>query len=477
MRAVARVAAAVAVGALTLPLVAAVQEDIRTEAEGLGGYVSEASGTPMTVRFFEQTIPVPTDPGEPQGEATTAFTRTVLNTGPTARALASSVWPGPALGDGFATVCGCPEEWRIKADARYPEGPFEDQQEANGSGMSAVARGLDVAAWAESTQSPNAENADYGSVSSRSTSTVLDGQVVSRADASTEDVALLGGIITIDSVRTVLEATSDGTTAATSGQTEVNGLTIAGQGYTVDENGLQPVQDEQPGSGLGLPATGLPPDVHEALGIDARVVQHEEAVDGADARRTAGGLIITVDTTVLKSALTGPLPIAEAIGVLPEDLQVQLFPFLGLGPTIQFVFGAAEVRAAATPPFELPLLPPPPPPPPAVDLPPPPPASSQVFGAPPTTALFDQPLAQPAAPAPAVAPPQQPVAAPLTLPEPFGGIPPAAWALWLALVGLAAYLMPYLTERAMGAAAGAFCDRGAPRGVPHLRGEVERGHR
>ncbi|MBW3664154.1 MAG: hypothetical protein KY469_13730 [Actinobacteria bacterium] len=476
-RAWASIVSAVVVGGATLPLLpgAVAQEvEIRTDPGELGGYTSKAEASPFSILFFEQSIPIPTDPGEPQMEASTSYTRTTLQTGPTSRATASSTWPGPAFGDGFSTICSCEEDWFVRANASYPAPPHEDDQAApgTGSGMHAEALGLDVLATAVSSQSPNPENAGYGSVSSLSLSTVPEDEAVTvtSMDAAAEDVALMGGVITIDSVRTQMTARSDGVTGTTTGHTEVNGLTIAGQGYVVDEEGARPVQDEEPGDGPPPVENPAQQDIREALGIEVILTAHEETVNGADAAREAGGLIIVVDTTVMKEALTGPVPINDVIANLPPDIYVALLGFLGLGPEIHYVFGRGSVRAAATEPFELPPLPPPPAAP--VDPPAPvPPATGVSNPPPPQTGVFQPPVAAPAEPAPQVAPPPTGGGEPQVLAAiPAGsGIPSTTYVLWLALVALAAYALPYLTDRAMGGMTSPFCERGAPKRVPDLR--------
>jgi hypothetical protein len=261
-------------------------------------------------------------------------------------------------------------------------------------------------------------------------------------------------------------------TATTSGQTEVNGLTIAGQGYVVDEGGARPVQDEEPGDGAPPIENPGQQDIREALGIELILTTHEETVNGADASRDAGGFIIVVDTTVMKEALTGPIPINDVISNLPPDVYVTLLGFIGLGPEIHYVFGRGSVRAAATEMFV--FDPPPPPPPPAAPVdppapPPPPPVASDFFSPPsPQTGVFEPPAAAPE-PAPEVAPPSGGEPQVLAAIPTGSGIPPATYVLWLALVALAGYALPYLTDRAMGAMTSPFCDTGAPKRVPDLR--------
>ena len=225
-------------------------EKVRTDSGKLAGYIIEGTAAPLSMLMYEPVIPVPVEPGEPHGEGSLSYTRTTLDTGPLSRALASSVWPGAALGDGFSTICDCDENYRVRSEATYPgrEAQQTDTQgsKESGSGMFTEALGLDVLARASSAESPNAEAMGLGNAWSRNESTVRNDRAISSVVSAVEDVSLGGGVITIESVKTVLEAVSNGRKASTSGVTRVNGLVIGGQGYTVDEKGVRPIQDDKP---------------------------------------------------------------------------------------------------------------------------------------------------------------------------------------------------------------------------------------
>jgi hypothetical protein len=472
-----RIAAALALSlliAMLLPFTAGAAEDDATRTEGLGGYSSAASAAPASILFYEPVFPIPVDPGQPSAEGTLSYTSSQLETGPSSRAVASSTWPGPAVGDGFATICDCDQEWFVKAEARDPGGKEEAAQEVPElhSGMQASAKGLDAVAKAGSGESPNPEGMAFGSVRSRSESTVEKGAVVTRTLSSAKDVAIGGGVITIESVTTTMEATSNGKKAVSDGTTKVNGLVIAGQGYTIDENGLQPVAEEKPEeSVLPLPQPKEAPGAEELrkeLGIEVELAQHKQSKAGpADVSRTAGGLRISIKTAVLKDRL----PLYESV---PEDLAGQLAPLLVLAPQIDYVFGRGAVRAAANPPLtiDLPTLEPPAPP---ADAPAGLASGDTSF---PDTAAEDTALPEIAAAdtAGAVGPVEQPLAAPeqaqpasSQLPALFGGLPPGLVAAGIAIAAVGGRALAGFTGAAMGGAGGAFCDRGALRKVPDLR--------
>lgn len=458
--------------AVALPGLAGAQEgeQIRTEVEGIYGYNASVHGSPFSILFFERVIPIPTDPGEPQFEMTYAHTSTRLLTGPQARALASSVWPGPALGDGFSTVCQCPQHWPARAEATYPGGEQRAEQTApGGGGMTASALGLDVVAHADTSDPAAPEAAATGKFRSTSISTVRDGVNIATVDASAEDVSMLGGTITFDSVRTTLRATSDGQVAATQGKTEVSGLTIAGQGYTVDENGLRPVQDGDGGETL-VPLPSTPPgadQLREQLGIEVELAAHDEQVEGASARRSAGGLRITVDTNVLRSRV----PLRDIIAPLPEEVRLEIEPLVQLSPRTVYIFGRGAVAAAASPPFTFDAPPPPPP----AAVPPSLPGSSGDIGLPTSPGLTSSPPLSSAPPTtagepvPQVAAPPVPATTSGGLPELFGGLPIGLVLLGLGATGLGARGLSGLTGAALAAGGGGLCSRGAVKGVPDLR--------
>lgn len=476
---------ALTLAALTLALVApfgayADEDEIRTDPGEIAGYTVEASGAPVSILFFEPVFPIPVDPGEPHFELTASFTQTQLRSGPQARALASSAWPG-------AGMAGAPEQFSEDAvypfvvDARYPAGPEEDRQATPwGAGMTAMARGLDVVARAESAESPDDEFAFFGGARSQSTSTVEDGVARAHIASAITDVRLLGGLIEIDEVSTSLEARATSQSGETTGQTTLAGLRIAGYGFVLDEDGLRPVMDGEPGDGSPPPPEEIAgaDELREHLGIELELVPHEESVEAADARRRAGGVRITVDTNVLHGALTENIPVYDIVfdlsDAMPEflpdemrDVFLQLIPLLELSPEIVFVFGRGAVRAAGSEGIDLDL---------DLDFDPveegvaPPPSEGGGFDAPTMTSDPFEPAEDDAAPV--VAEPSGPGPEVHTLaaemPDLFGGIPPAVAALALLAAALGGLGLVNLSGAAFGAAAGgAAC--GHPRGVPDLR--------
>jgi hypothetical protein len=496
--------------AMAFPLTAGAAEQVRTDPGDLPGYTVTAEGAPLSMLLYEEVIPVPVDPGEPHGEGSLSYTNSKLETGPQARALASSFWPGPAVGDGFATLCDqvtnnpqapkdmrqeCNQNYEIKADHSYPSNQEPQSKEAGptGAGMLASALGLDVFARASSAESPNEEAFALGNARSRSESTVAKGKAVATTVASAEDISLGGGVITIENVKTVVEATTTSTKGATTGTTEVSGLVIGGQGYQIDEKGLRPVAEGKPqDSEAEFPAFPGRKELRENTGIDVELVKHTTTVNGADASRTAGGLRISIDSAVLKDAVTSNVPVDDILGQLPEetdDITIQLVPLLQLAPQIDFVFGRGEVRAAGVEgidfDFDFPGPPAPPVPPGGetttggTSTPPSVGSGTTTTGggsaAPPAIAPADSGTGGPAVPSaqPPVAASQAAATAPAAaaLPPLFAGLPPGLVAAAFVLAALGGRGLVGLTGVAMTGLTGAICDRGVPRKIPDLRAQ------
>lgn len=470
-----------------LGLPAAAEPDpstFRLQAPELGGYSMEAQASPFSVLFFETASQLPTDPGESEFQATVAYTQSELSTGPSSRAVASSSWPGGAVGDGFPTICSCDQGYFVKADAYYPAGPFEAEGFAydedgdgqpdhsdGGATMFAAAHALDTYAVASQDQSPNQEAAGFGNARSRSDTTVLDGVAITHVVSEVSDVDI-GGVIKIKSVKTILQASSDGTAAETIGQTAVSGVEILGQAFVVDENGARPAD----GEGAAPPANGF--SNTEGMGIEMFVASHEEQVDGAVASREAGGLVIEIDFPSffegMPAEVSGPVTdvVTGTVGEIPEEnirnnALSLTFAALTTGPKVRYVLARGEVYSASNPPFEFDFPAPPVLTPPGVSAPPPPASSFEPFT--PDLPVVDTPPMPEQQPN--VAPPETVVAGVFEAPPWFEGWYPALIALGLGITTLGAWGLDRATALAFGAGntAGGTCSTGAPKRLPDLR--------
>lgn len=466
-RARALLAVLILAGAMSAVGAPAVGDTIRTES-GLGGFSVAMSAAPLAILLDDESLPIPRPPDTAVVEADANFTSTNLDTGPNARAVASSLWPGTLFGEGLPQVAPGAPQYPIKAHSRYPDKPFTAQGPDGGTFTSSSALGLDVSAVATGAPKAIPGAVDVGSISSASTATVTTKDVaIGTSVSKVSDLDLLGGLVHIGSVSTTITTRSDGKAPASSGTTTVSGLSVAGQGYTVDDTGAHAA-----GQTSALPAIGVDP--LKALGITISGVTQSSSKTADSATRTASGLRITVNTGPLRSLLnpaTSPLndPLGAIIAQFPPQMQSYLYYFVGTTPKITFIIGAGTgfTSAAQALSFDFPPLP---------ELPgpafPPPSGNGPGLGTVGSPAVPEGAAVTPSLPGAAgpVAPSLAPQASG-TSDDPFSGV----HALALLVGGLLAGLVGWGLLRVQGLAfGGAFlgpgCRLGAPTNLPDLRG-------
>ena len=229
-----------------------------------------------------------------------------------------------------------------------------------------------------------------GSIASTSQTVVEGDQVVARARTTVSDLSVLAGLLHVDSVVTDIVATSNGTDGATSGTTTVSGATVLGLPVTITRDGIS--FDERPdpapaadptggaldgltgpaGDALGgatdpldalLAQVGAGGDdalqqLFEASGIEVKILDPTEAVEGGSAERSAGGLSITMfydgaNTPVLTDLLallpSDSLP-ADNLGPIPFSPQA-LVKLLEKQHINGLAVAPATTSAVATPAF------------------------------------------------------------------------------------------------------------------------------
>ncbi|MHB8339978.1 MAG: hypothetical protein ACYDB7_02245, partial [Mycobacteriales bacterium] len=220
MKVLSRIFTAAALAGVALaPLAGQPTAAAAAPAAALGGFTLESTATPVEVLVTDPAIPLP----PPQGQAAVSFTDSTLNTGPVSHALASSVWPGAAVGEGLPAITNSSTEYPVQTVAAYPGGPASSSQNPSGAGMSSTAGPTSAVAHATYSSSPDAQLA-LGSVASTSGVVLRGGKVIASALATAQDISLIGGIITIKSVHSSLTATSTATSATVSGAATVSGL-------------------------------------------------------------------------------------------------------------------------------------------------------------------------------------------------------------------------------------------------------------
>lgn len=317
-----------------------------------------------------------------------------FTSGPTGYGVASLAYPGGVLvnlpslveqGGGGSDTPPYP----IMAEAFYPTGPTEAGDEQPGGTAQRVTTGqlgVDVLATYPATVAPPVVN--VGSVRTAARSVIEGGKAVSRTRVVANDIAVLGGVLTIESVVTDLVAAHDGTAGSASGGTVANGVKFLGLDASLTADGFvlqeaPPV--EGPGAPLGGVLTPIVPPAGEALspiqtalndvlgqsqpqldellamaGIHVSVVEPETipSTTGAASLNSAG-VVVEFDYFGRDQEELGDL-----LAAVPEELKPNLGPLsnpitfftenhftaIGLAP--------ASVTSLATPPFPELVVPP-----------------------------------------------------------------------------------------------------------------------
>lgn len=352
----------------------------------LGGYEATATATVVHAEVYDPTIPLPS---EPQGDLSVGYSKSNVESGPTSRALASYVWPGVVLGDGFDQLTGVPgSTYPVQANSRYPattDAPAKNAlQLTDGNGMATSSNGfttkssvtllglagpgtdllggtgtgLNQVGTKPKPQPPSkpavplpissalASLVTAQHVTSNSTVDVADKTVTSTAHASASDIGLLGGLISINDVAVTSRVVSDGAKATVTGGATIGGVTVAGTKFAVDDKGV-----DIAGTHAALPAVSKTlVSLLKSLGIEIQQLPVTRSASGAQGELGAKALVITVDTGPLKTALNGPLAaILKLLG--PEGAQ-QLAPLISLGPKIVLTVGAVDASASASKAFD-----------------------------------------------------------------------------------------------------------------------------
>lgn len=349
----------------------------------LGGYSGYALAEPVHLEIYDPVIPLPSDP---QVDVGIAYTKASTETGPVSRATASYLWPGDVLGDGFSQLAGGNTNYPIQVNSKYPatdSAPATNQaQLTDGNGMSTssndtvtqgkvtglgiagpgtnllggILKGLQqLSGKPPSSSSPSTPELPVPvsktlagiltlqNVKSTSTTKVTDSSFSASAEATVSTIALLGGIIKINGLDMTATTVSDGKKAVNSGHATLGSISIAGQTLSIDDAGVHVA-----GSTAILP--GLPQVLTDALkqiGISFQLSPTTKTVQGASGTFRAQGLVLTIDTKPLRSALDAPFGLLrQIVSKLPSQLSDQLGPLLNLAP--KFVVTIGDVRTSAS---------------------------------------------------------------------------------------------------------------------------------
>jgi hypothetical protein len=344
-------------------------------ASDLGGYNLTARAPALELVLDSDAVPVP---AHPVFDATVPETSSSLESG-LGHGLATLFWPGDLAGHfGSAlqqlgqlctsllpiNVPNLPSQCTpvpqalkdnapafndpVKAETFFPGGPADAQYNFTpplpGMTMTshADANKVDSVAGFASFGAPGLGT--LGSVTSRSITNATGATATSEATSELFNVAVAGGLVTIDHIRSTAKEASDGQTATGTGTTVVSGLRIGGVPATVDGTGLQ----------IGSLSAAANQALH-TLGLNLSLTAPDVVNDGAKGSFAAPLLVINYrdDQNALEAAATA-LGQKLTTGSL-QQVTGSLQP-LALGPQakVTLAMGGAAVAVDASPAFATP---------------------------------------------------------------------------------------------------------------------------
>ncbi len=337
-------------------------------ASGLGGFQIGTTGSAVSMIYMDPNSPIP---AQPTGEMHAAYSLAEIETGPSGHGVAAELWPGETASTaapfveqtfweefeaGFEdngeeppfTNPNIVPRWPLAAEAFEPQGPNEQAVAPNAK---TTAQG--EYAYSEANTTPlevpgvfNVEGGFSSALAETGSIELEDGRkvpgAISHAKAVASDVSLLGGFVTIEKVTTTARVTSDGELAQLAGRTVVSGLQIAGQGYTIDYDGIH--ADGETNDGLNPVLGQLREGGESALsdqGISLTLAQTVDTVSGAQGSRNLGGLIVRLDCRSFD----------DLVSQLPEEFQREIRSRSSTDHTLTLVFGSVTASASAAPEF------------------------------------------------------------------------------------------------------------------------------
>ncbi len=383
----------------------------------LGGYTASVDASVVHIELYEPVIPVP---ASPQGELSIGYAQATAQSG-TTRALASYLWPGSVVGDGFDQITNQPgSTYPVQVNSRYPA-----TQQAPKSNHAQLTKGNGMQTYAD----PDQARATTSGLGIHAPDTnPLDGagsglgQLVSNEPApgggsnplplpsslpvpttapsglpkapkppkspvpvpaplaalatvhgmtSTANIDARGSRVISSALATAKEVdllagmitlkdvTVD-TRIISNGKhaTNVGGVTIAAMSIAGHPIALGKHGLEI--TGQKAPAPDVPAQLTSGLkqlGISFSISPAKQSTKGPSGTFTGQGMTVTVDTAVLRKKLDSP--VNTLAKSLPSDLSTQLAPLFALRPKLVFKIGETRNSATSAPPFVIPPITPP----------------------------------------------------------------------------------------------------------------------
>lgn len=284
----------------------------------LGGYKLDARAQAINVIHDSPDSPSPT---HPDFDGSVPAAQSTTDTGPIGHGLAAIFWPGPLGGNfgaalkqlnqvcapplpvpGVPPVCApIPEDLKkngdsfndpVRAETFYPQAP-QDAEYKNIPGVTMNSHISDSGKKTEAFGSLDGfGSAGVGviaNLTAKTTNTLTDTTGTSEATSEVDNVVLAGGMVTIGRVFSTAKLTTDGQKASGDAHTTIDGLKIAGQAATVDDQGLH----------VGGQTNPLQNQINNALaqaldksGLTMKLVANDNSFNGATGSVTAGSVVI-----------------------------------------------------------------------------------------------------------------------------------------------------------------------------------------
>ena len=285
---------------------------------GLGGYKIDARAQAINVLHDSPSSPSPT---HPDFDGSVPAAQSTIDTGPIGHGLSAIFWPGP-LGGNFGAalnqinqVCApplpvpgappvcvpVPQQLKdnssyfsdpVRAETFFPQAP-QDAKYTNIPGATMTSHvdpdGKKVEAFGALDGFGAPGVGVVANLNAKTIDTLTDTTAISDATSEADNVVLAGGIVTIARVFSTAKLTTDGHMATGDGHTTIDGLKIAGQAATVDDQGVHIGGQSNPAQNR------LNAALAQALaktGLTIKLVANDKSVNGATGSVTAGSLVI-----------------------------------------------------------------------------------------------------------------------------------------------------------------------------------------
>ena len=289
-----------------LPVAASAQVAVEgaEPGSGFGSFNLSASAPSVQVRFADGANCSARAAGTGGCEGVIPETVSTLRNGPIGYGLSSVVWPGVLAGNiGSVVLAANPSapgevarlNSPVRAEARTGSGPDTvTNADYPGTTMVATAKDDVVSTRADIASSQSAPVGSFGHTTSAS-SVKLTGPAMAVGDASSrvDDISLAGGQITIGSVSSVVQATTDGAKATGKGKTIVNDVRIANVPVTIDDRGITVQGQNNPVNATAAAAVN---QVVSNMGMTVAISQPSGKPEGGKIVYNAGSLVMSWKT-------------------------------------------------------------------------------------------------------------------------------------------------------------------------------------